>query len=206
MNRRQLLKSITLSTGVVIAAGTFSGLLQAATKTANADWLPVFLNREEAFAVTQIADAIIPASEIPGAVDVAVPQFIDLLLKDVFSIPEREKFRQGLQVFLKQYAHQYGAAFHKSSVQLQRQFIEKNYTLSPESTINVLELVAEIDAPRGRENEYFLSSFLVTQRELTIKSYFTSEKIAKQVLSYDPIPGRYDPCMPVSEVGNVWTF
>ena len=37
-------------------------------------------------------------------------------------------------------------------------------------------------------------------------SYFTSEKIGEEVLSYDPIPGRQEGCVPVEDVGNVWSL
>ena len=37
-------------------------------------------------------------------------------------------------------------------------------------------------------------------RELTIVGYFTSETVGKTVLHYDPIPGRYDGCIPLAEV------
>jgi hypothetical protein len=43
-------------------------------------------------------------------------------------------------------------------------------------------------------------------RELTLVGYFTSEPIGKEVLHYDPIPGRFQGCIPLSEVGNKsWT-
>ena len=36
--------------------------------------------------------------------------------------------------------------------------------------------------------------------------YFTSEPVGKNVLHYDPIPGQFAGCVPISEVGNVsWT-
>lgn len=206
MDRRKALKSIALSTGVAISTSTFAVLLRAAEEAANSSWQPVFLQRDEAFAVSQIADVIIPASETPGAVDVAVPQFIDLLLKEVFIDTKRDKFRKGLQLFLQKFAQENDSAFHASSNRLRRTFVEKLYTLSDDATKQALDLVAKNEAPPGREAEYYLWSFLVTQRELTINSYFTSEKVGEQLLSYDPIPGRYDPCIPASKVGNVYSL
>jgi hypothetical protein len=43
-------------------------------------------------------------------------------------------------------------------------------------------------------------------KELTVIGYFTSELVGKSVLKYDPVPGRFDPCIPLAEVGNAqWT-
>lgn len=206
MNRRQALKSIALSTGVVISSTSFVGILQAAEKSTAADWTPVFLNKEEMIAVSRIADVILPASQTPGALDVGVPQFIDLLLKDIFTVEQSDKFRKGLHLFMQRFEKENGKPFHKSKEKLQRKFVEQLYSVSPERTKSIYSLVAGDAASAVNEDDYYFWSFLVTQRELTIKSYFTSEQVGEKVLSYDPIPGRYDPCIPVEDVGNVWSF
>jgi len=43
-------------------------------------------------------------------------------------------------------------------------------------------------------------------KSMAIWAYFSSEEIGKNVLAYDPIPGTYEPCIPVSEVGNRWSL
>lgn len=45
--------------------------------------------------------------------------------------------------------------------------------------------------------------FIRHLRELTILGYFTSEEIARNVLRYDPIPGKFDGCVSVDEIGDV---
>ena len=50
-------------------------------------------------------------------------------------------------------------------------------------------------------------SFFAKMKELTLTGYFTSEKVGKEVLNYDPIPGDYKGCRDIEEVGNVnWTI
>ena len=58
----------------------------------------------------------------------------------------------------------------------------------------------------NERNNYKLYKFLLTIRNLSLIGYFSSEKIGKEVLSFDPIPGPYKPCIPVSEVGNAWSI
>ena len=49
-------------------------------------------------------------------------------------------------------------------------------------------------------------TFFYQLKELTVVGYFTSETVGKTVLHYDPVPGRFDACVPIAEVGNVnWT-
>jgi hypothetical protein len=43
-------------------------------------------------------------------------------------------------------------------------------------------------------------------KSAVLYAYFSSEEIGKNVLSYDPIPGEYRGCMPLSEVGNTWSL
>ena len=48
--------------------------------------------------------------------------------------------------------------------------------------------------------------FILTLKELTMLGYFTSEPGATQVLQYNPVPGAYKGCIPVSEAGNGKTW
>ena len=64
---------------------------------------------------------------------------------------------------------------------------------------SVLTRIAQ--ASQNKEKTFFHQI-----KELTLLGYFTSEPVGKNVLHYDPIPGRYDGCIPLSEVGNKsWT-
>jgi hypothetical protein len=56
------------------------------------------------------------------------------------------------------------------------------------------------------KDNFALYKFLFTVREFALLGYFTSERIGKDFLVFDPIPGVYKPCIPLSEVGNAWTI
>lgn len=206
MDRRKALKSITLSTGIVISSGTMFSLLQSCQEKDAISWIPVFLSKEDGITVSEIANIILPKTDLPGAIDMAVPQFIDLLMKDVFDDEQNEKFLAGLQTFNKHFEKESASKFNEEGQEDQQSFVEKLYNLSDSETKEVLSLVKKKTAPSGQEDKYLMYSFLVTLRDLTIKSYFTSEKIGEEVLSYDPVPGRQEGCVPVEDIGNVWSF
>jgi hypothetical protein len=42
----------------------------------------------------------------------------------------------------------------------------------------------------------------MSTRDYTIFGYYSSEKVGKEVLNYDPIPGGFDPCVPLDELGG----
>lgn len=207
MNRREALKSFALSTGVVISSGTMLGLLQSCKATEpKLAWKPESLKSSEAATIADIADIILPKTETPGAADVSVPQFIDLLFKDVFSDADTAKFVKGLQLFNKRCKAEIGSVIYEAEQPAKQAFVEKLYALSEAKTAETLEMVRKPENEIEDLENYHLWSFLVTMRELTIKTYFTSEYIGEEVLSYDPVPGVNIPCMPVEEVGNVWSI
>ena len=206
MKRREALKSITLSTGVVISAGSFFGLLQSCQEKDKISWIPQSFTTNEAITVSELSNLIFPKDDLPGALDVNVPQFIDLLMKNVFKPEDGERFKDGLKVFSSEFSKEYGSEFHEGSQEEQQAFAEKMYNLSKPETEKVLKWVKEENTPPEKEDQKLMYHFLVTQRELTIQSYFTSEKVGEEILSYDPIPGRQQGCVPVEEIGNVWSL
>jgi len=48
--------------------------------------------------------------------------------------------------------------------------------------------------------------FLLATRTYTITGYFSSELVGEKILSYDPVPGAWEPCIPVEDIGNAWSL
>jgi gluconate 2-dehydrogenase gamma chain len=46
--------------------------------------------------------------------------------------------------------------------------------------------------------------FFRTLKELTLVGYYTSEVGATRELHHVPVPGRYDGCVPLAQVGRTW--
>jgi gluconate 2-dehydrogenase gamma chain len=58
----------------------------------------------------------------------------------------------------------------------------------------------------ARAEEGRPQSFFGLIRSATVLGYFTSEQVGRNVLLYDPVPGRYDGCVPIDQVGRRnWT-
>ena len=73
-------------------------------------------------------------------------------------------------------------------------------TLTPDRQDGVLRGIAR--AEEGKNQGFFR---LI--RSATILGYFTSEQVGRNVLHYDPVPGRYDGCIPIDQVGKRnWTI
>ena len=185
LSRREALRRAALALGVVLTPSLVAGALRAQT-SANAGERPAprYLSPAQAAAAAAIAERILPRTETPGALDVGVPAFIDLLYGEYLTDAERRTLGQGLDDVDRATVAEEGRPFA---------------ALAPALQDRRLQALAEGSQPEPR-------AFFALMRELTVLGYFTSETVGKTVLHYDPVPGRYDGCIPLAEVGNVnWT-
>lgn len=184
MSRREALRRAAIFLGAALAPSVLSGALQAATEAAPANAKARFLTLRQYELVEAMAERIVPRTDTPGATDVGVPQFIDLMYGKFLSPAEKAVFAKGLEDFTAACvaAHQVG-------------FVR----LSPLQQDDMLMKGAV--AAMKLEKTFFHQI-----KELTVVGYFTSEIVGREVLHYDPVPGRFDGCVPISEVGNrLWT-
>lgn len=140
------------------------------------------LNSHQNATVSAMADLLIPRTETPGALDVRVNEFIDLILTDWFDPPERDRFLAGLA---------------DVDALSRKQFSNDFVALSPGQQSEILVLLGEQllrDSNRSaREPENFYRTF----RELVLHGYFTSQPGATQQLHEEIIPTKVDFCAPL---------
>ena len=82
MKRRDALKNIGLSAGLIVATPTVISLLNSCSTDSN-KWSPVFLNKEQAKVLMEIVDVIIPKTDTPSANEVNVVEFLDKYYKEI---------------------------------------------------------------------------------------------------------------------------
>ena len=179
IGRREAIRRAALLAGIVLSPEWLAVVEEARPLAQQSN-----LTSAQAAIVSAIADRILPRTDTPGAADVGVPAFIDLLYGQYMSDAERQTLTKGLD--------QVDAAAqsaHRAS------FV----ALSTDRQDDVLRGI-------GRAEEGQDQGFFRLIRSATVLGYFTSEPIGKNVLHYDPVPGRYDSCIPIDEVGRRnWT-
>ena len=179
ISRREAIRRAALLAGVVLSPEWLSAVGRAAPAAQGLSFTPA-----QGTMVSAIADRIIPRTDTPGAADVGVPAFIDLLYGQFMTEAERKMLTDGLAAVEAAAKAAHGAPFG---------------TLTAERQDAVLRNIAK--AEEGRDQGFF---GLI--RSATILGYFTSEQVGKNVLHYDPVPGRYDSCVPIEQVGRRnWT-
>ncbi len=192
MDRREALRRTAFLMGGIVSAPAIMGVLKGCTAKPGIDWKPVYLKDDQASLVSQVAEIIIPKTDTPGAKEVGVPSFIDQILKEVYSKEDQEWFSTGLQSFNDEAKKAYGDEFSDLDEAEQQAFVKKIHGEAVEAER------ATQPAPRR--------PFILMMKELTMLGFFTSEVGATQILQYDPVPGAYKGCIPLSEAGNGKTW
>jgi gluconate 2-dehydrogenase gamma chain len=184
LTRREAIQRAALLLGLAISPSIVTGVMQAQTPATATPGKPRYLTARDYAVAAAAAERIIPRTDTPGARDVGVPDFIDLMWGEYLTWEEKQKFTAGLSEL-------FGAAMNTHG-----KFYEQ---LPPEHQDRILREV-------GEDSRLDERSFFHLIKELTVVGYFSSEPVGKKVLRYDPIPGPYRGCVPLSEVGNVtWT-
>jgi len=146
--------------------------------------------------VGAIADTILPRTDSPSATDVDVPAFVDVIVSENYSDAERMAFVAGLDAL--NTWRPIAAARPDSTVRpdssaqparASRPFAE----LSPEERGSVIDAIEH--AP-GRSDEPARTYWRL--KGLVIHGYFTSERVAKDVLHVQVMPGRFDGSAPLA--------
>ena len=76
MKRRDALKNIGLTAGLIIATPSVISLLNSCNTNPN-NWNPTFLNKDQASMLMNLIDVIIPKTDTPSASEVNVVEFLD---------------------------------------------------------------------------------------------------------------------------------
>jgi gluconate 2-dehydrogenase gamma chain len=191
MDRREALRRSAWIMGGVISAPAIAGILKGCTAKPSIDWKPVFLTEDQGVIVSQVADIIIPKTDTPGAREVGVPSFIDLMLKDCYPKEDQDRFIAGLKEFDDNAKKEHGDAFLELEPDKKLEYVNKVH-------------VAALDARKADPNTP--RPFILMMKELTMLGFFTSEVGATKVLQYVAVPGEYKGCIPLSEAGNGKTW
>ena len=205
MKRRELLRYTAYITGVAVSGPVASALLAGckrdeAVAAGEAAYQPGFFNDEEFEYITKLADAIIPRTDTPGAIDVGAHEMVDKMVGEVYPEDARDKFRSGLKELMRKMDADNGEAgfrqldSEKALVYLQDQDLhykdpDTQWDTMPEGDAN------------AKDTYFDLKSQIVG-------AWFNSEPIGTEVLAYLPVPGEYIPCGDLQELtgGKAWAI
>lgn len=196
MNRREALKGTALIFGYALTGSTVATIMQSCGTESNLSWTPQVLNESQANTLSALVDRILPATETPGAIEVGVDQFIDKILHRVFPDNIQEGYASGLDEF-NQYAK---SQFNKNFTRLTHAEQDQIITAYEEKSGRMPNSIWDFTYKNSDDFPFYSMT-----KELALIGYFHSERISKEVLSYNPIPGPFIGCIPYDEVGTSWS-
>tara|TARA_B100001013_G_scaffold343414_1_gene271094 strand:- start:760 stop:1326 length:567 start_codon:yes stop_codon:yes gene_type:complete len=186
MKRREALKNVSLFVSGTLAIPTGSILLNSCSNPSKElEWNPKYLNNEEAFFLSELANTIIPNTEFPGALAVGVPLEIETYVFNVLEEKNISKFRNGLKKL--------------------DDFLNNNSSKSFFES-NLLEKTKMLNSIQKNKNSEIRIIYM-SLKSSVITSYFNSEIGATKVLKYNGpsvVLGSYKGCVPFDEIGKTW--
>uniref|UniRef100_B0T1W4 Twin-arginine translocation pathway signal n=1 Tax=Caulobacter sp. (strain K31) TaxID=366602 RepID=B0T1W4_CAUSK len=187
LNRRDTLRGLALTIGVG-TTGWAGRALAAAAPAPALTWTPTALTADQARLLDVVAELMIPATDTPGARQAGVPQFIDRALADFFDKDQAEALRTGLARMDADARAAHGDIF---------------IALTPEQQVELLTAY-DREGAAAKARTPSQSHFFPALEDMVTVGYFTSEPGATVALQYDPVPGAYHGCVPLSDVGRAW--
>jgi len=197
MNRRSALKKTSLFAGAAVAMPTMLALLQSCKNETRIDWQPLFFTPIEAITISTLVDMMLPRTDTPGALDVKVDVFIDKVIAETYDKEGQQNLRDEIAAFNSDCENKYGNPFHKLDQEQRIAILTSSEKSSGKFNPNIWGKTVGDQKPIG---------FYRAMKSMAIWAYFTSEEIGENVLNYLPVPGTYEGCKPVSEIGKRWSL
>jgi len=173
MERRKILQFLAMGTGASIGvpASVYARLAEP-VDPATLD----FFSAAQRAECAALAEAILPRTDTPGAIDAGVPAWIEVIARDCLPEDEQAELRDGLDAI--------AAACREAR---DKPLAE----LDPEAQ------VAFLTAEHQRQREAG-SSFLADFKDLATFCFVHSEVGASEVFDWTLVPAAWDPARPVT--------
>jgi len=197
MNRRNALRRTALLAGSAVAAPTLLSLLQSCKEQKRVDWIPQFLNQDQAVFLASFVDTILPRTETPGALDMKVDIFMDLMYAKAYDEGSQQYVKTEIDKFNSVCKDEFGSVFADLSAEDKTTVLKKAEAETAKFNPGVWGTAVGEQKP---------VAFYRQLKSMSLWAYFSSEEVGKNILSYDPIPGEYLGCIPLSDVGNTWSL
>jgi gluconate 2-dehydrogenase gamma chain len=191
MNRREALKRVAGLMGGTISASAILGFRKGYSATPSVGRQLSILTPPQADVVSAVAEIMIPRTDTPGAIDVGVPGFIDLMLKDVYTQKEQERYLAQLAEFDAAARAGQGKKFVALESAQQVALVRKFH-----------DTAVEEERRLTRAGQVWQRPFILVTKELTLLGFFTSQVGATQVLQFVAVPGSFHACIALDQAGN----
>ncbi len=171
------------------------------------------LSAGQAASVKAIQDMIIPRTDTPSASDVGSVEFLDTYVTHAYKPEDKARMLHQLDRFAVKLKEEHGVEVANATEEHLVAMMDKyfaNYTAPKEKEVEMEIEGNKIDNPTDssedkvdyKDDTTEINMLLSGIRWITLESYFSSEKVATEVLNYLPVPGPYIGQMPIADLPN----
>jgi hypothetical protein len=170
MNRREYLANTSLMLGYGLSFGAIATLYQSCKQESfRSNGNSFSFNEDQKKLISMLVDTILPRTDSPGAIDVKVPAFIELMLAKVWSDEDKKEFLQSLAAFESEFHDYTKKRFFQSSIEEKVAYLTHLDKTSPSFPPVMWGIVlVEKPIPVG---------FFRKLKALTLMGYYTSQEI-----------------------------
>ena len=191
MDRRKALKNIGNGIGAIAVTPAVVSLFQSCQTSAT--YNPLFIPKDDFKIISNLMEMIIPKTDIPGAIELKLPEFVDAYIDAVWGEKEKTDFTETWEGFISASTKAAGKE-NENDLSAADWDAQLAKYLKPGNDIPVDEILA--------------SQFVNQLRSLTVNAFKTNEFIGEEVLAYAPIPGEQKGCVDLMEAtgGKAWSL
>ena len=191
MDRRKALRNIGQGIGTIIVTPSIVSIFQRCQSSQTFN--PTFFKSEDFNLISRLMEIIIPKTDIPGAIELKLPEFVDNYIDAVWDKKSKENINKSLKLF--------------------KDVAKTKFGQKPTRDLTFDELDKLLDKflkskDINSDEEKIAASFTTELRNLTINAFRTNEYIGENILAYQPVPGRNVGCVDLDEAtgGKAWSL
>lgn len=214
MERRKALRTIGFGTTAITVTPSVVGMLQSC-QSKNNTFIPIHFSKDQFSVLSKLMDLIIPETDIPGAKQLNLPEFLDGFIGVIFNAQAKKNISRDLDYFIavaledssKDSASSFSTEDLDSQLAKYLKADQKQQQTWKKQKKDYGKAL-KIDSSLALPVEAIVHSFLLELRSLTINAFKTNEFIGENVLAYLPIPGQYRGCVDLNETtgGKAWSI
>ena len=215
MDRRKALKTIGYGAGAITLSPAVVGLFHSCQNNSSS-FVPEYFNKNQFPIVSQLMELILPETEIPGAINLKLPEFLDGYIQTIYSDEGKNKISKGLDSFIDValFDSEKSKANKLTNEDLDFQLakylkadVKKKNSWKKEDSDYQKALKNKSNSPK-LPSEALAYGFADQLRSLSITAFRTNEYIGENVLAYAPIPGEQRGCVDLMETtgGKIWSL
>jgi hypothetical protein len=191
MDRRKALKNMGTGLGAIVVTPTVVSMFQSCQSAPS--YTTVFFPSEDFETVSNLMELILPKTDIPGAIELKLPEFTDAYVDAVWDDQGKERLTQGWNAF-KQAGTQAAGKEDAGQLSIEQWDAQLAKYLKPANEVP--------------EEEKDAAEFAESLRSLTVNAFKTNEYIGENILAYAPIPGEQKGCVDLMETtgGKAWSL